>query len=98
MVSPVRRQHDELAALRRNEAKAAYSLGDLPLVVTRGLNEEEGPNAVALEADHRRDQTAMTTMSRRGTHAIASRSGHHIQLDEPELVVDAIRQLLATLR
>ena len=29
---------------------------------------------------------------------IATRSGHHIQLDEPELVIKSIREVLAAVR
>jgi len=35
-------------------------------------------------------------VSRNGKLVIASRSGHNVQLDEPELVVNAIREVLAT--
>jgi len=37
-------------------------------------------------------------MSRNGKLVIAANSGHHIQLDEPELVIKAIRDLLAAAR
>ncbi len=41
-----------------------------------------------------RDQLAHD--SRRGRHIIARESGHWIQLDEPRLVVDAIREMIRT--
>ena len=40
----------------------------------------------------------MTAMSRNGKLIIATRSGHHVQLDEPELVIKAIRDALAAAR
>jgi dihydroorotase len=64
--------------------------------VNLGLEDEEGANAASLEAEHQSDQRAMAAISRRGKQVIATRSGHHIQLDEPELVVETIQQLLAT--
>jgi pimeloyl-ACP methyl ester carboxylesterase len=90
-------EHEELAELRSG-ARGEYPLGDLPLVViTRGLPEESGPDALRLEEEHRSDQAAMAAWSRRGKHIIATRSGHHVQLDEPTLVITAIRELLASI-
>ena len=92
-VNPV--EHEELALLRAERTKSEHSLGDLPLVViTRGLPDESGPKAAALEAEHRADHAAMAAMSRRGKLVIAAHSGHHVQLDEPELVVSTIRDLV----
>jgi pimeloyl-ACP methyl ester carboxylesterase len=89
-VNPV--EHEELAALRAERAKGEHPLGDLPLVVlTRGLSDSEGP---ALEAEHRRDHAAVAALSRKGKQIIATRSGHHVQLDEPALVVSSIQQVL----
>jgi len=87
-------EHEELAALRAERMKSKYPLGDMPLIVlTRGIPDEDSKD---LEEEHRRDHAAIATMSRNGKLVIASRSGHHIQLDEPELVVNAIREVLAT--
>ncbi|MFL5579569.1 MAG: alpha/beta fold hydrolase [Gemmatimonadaceae bacterium] len=83
---------EELAELRAR-ARGEHPLGDLPLfVVTRGLPDESGPDAERLEAEHRADHAAMAAMSRRGRLVIAARSGHHVQLDEPALVVGTIRE------
>jgi pimeloyl-ACP methyl ester carboxylesterase len=87
-------EHEELAALRAERTKSKYPLGDKPLIVlTRGIPDEDSKD---LEEEHRRDHAAIATMSRNGKLVIASRSGHHVQLDEPELVVNAIREVLAT--
>jgi hypothetical protein len=91
-------EHDELAELRFR-TRGEHPLGDLPLVViTRGLADETGPDVRRLEAEHRSDQAAMAAWSRRGRQIIAARSGHHVQLDEPALVVTAIRELVADIR
>jgi pimeloyl-ACP methyl ester carboxylesterase len=87
-------EHEELTALRAERTKSQYPLGDKPLIVlTRGIPDEDSKE---LEEEHRRDHTAIATMSRNGKLLIASRSGHHVQLDEPELVVNAIREVLGT--
>jgi hypothetical protein len=92
-------EYEELAALRAERVKAEYPLGDLPLlVITRGIPDETGPNAAAMEEEHRKDHAAVAALSRRGKQAIAARSGHHVQLEEPELVVSAIQQVLAAAR
>jgi pimeloyl-ACP methyl ester carboxylesterase len=87
-------EHEELAALRAERTKSQYPLGDKPLIVlTRGIPDEDSKE---LEEEHRRDHAAIATISRNGKLVIASRSGHHVQLDEPELVVNAIREVLTT--
>jgi pimeloyl-ACP methyl ester carboxylesterase len=92
-------ENEELAGLRAERAKSEHPLGDIPLIVlTRGKSEEEGPDGKALEAEHRRDHTAMAAMSRNGKLIIAEHSGHHVQIDEPELVIKAIRDALAAAR
>lgn len=40
------------------------------------------------------EREEMARRSPRGRHIVARKSGHWIQLDEPELVVEAIRELL----
>jgi pimeloyl-ACP methyl ester carboxylesterase len=93
-VNPV--EHEELAALRAERARSEHPLGDLPLVViARGVPDESGPHAATMEAEHRKDHAAVATMSRRGKLVIATHSGHHVQLEEPELVVSAIREVIA---
>ncbi len=90
-------ESDELVALRADrQARGEHPLGDLPLVVlTRGLPEEEGPDAAAVEAEHREEHTALAHWSTRGELVVAEHSGHHIQLEQPDLVVSAIRRVLA---
>jgi pimeloyl-ACP methyl ester carboxylesterase len=87
---------EEMAALHRDRLKSDHALGDLSLVVlTRGIPDETGPNAKSLEEDHRRDYETLASMSRKGKLIVAEHSGHHIQLQEPELVVASIRDVLS---
>jgi hypothetical protein len=87
---------EELAALRRDRLNSDHVLVDLPLIVmTRGVPHETGPNAKALEEDHRRDHETPASMSRKGKLIVAAHSGHHIRLQEPELVVESIREVLS---
>jgi pimeloyl-ACP methyl ester carboxylesterase len=75
-------------------------LGDLPLVVLsrgRGQASDGFPTALAEEKERawREMQCELASLSSRSAHLIAERSGHLINQDEPEMVVEAIRQALA---
>src|SRR5262245_9098213 len=89
--------HAELAALRAARAAQEFPLEDLPLaVITRGLSEKkEGPDGQAFDAEHRQDHAAMARLSRNGRLVVAEHSGHHVQLDEPDLVVKTIQEVVA---
>ena len=65
------------------------SLGDVPLTVLTASH----PSPERLE-----DQLATASLSRTGRHVIAERSGHWIPLEEPDLVVEAIRELVERAR
>jgi pimeloyl-ACP methyl ester carboxylesterase len=60
------------------------SLGDLPVVVLSAV----GASAVAL-SEHEHD----ARLSTRGQHGIIPNSGHWMQLDAPDVVAEAIRQV-----
>ncbi len=69
-----------------------HPLGDMPVVVlSRGRADADAQ----AEAEHTRNQAELLRLSRNATHVIAPRSGHHVHMDEPELVVATIRDLLA---
>jgi pimeloyl-ACP methyl ester carboxylesterase len=60
--------------------------GDLPLVVISGeLNSDAGQLA---------RQQRLAARSTRGRHVVAEGSGHWIPLDRPDVVVDAVREVL----
>jgi pimeloyl-ACP methyl ester carboxylesterase len=91
--------NEELAGLRADRLKSDHPLGDLPLIViTRGKPEEQGTEGRAIEEEHRKDHAAIAAFSRRGKQIIATRSGHHVQLNEPQLVVAAIKETVAAAR
>jgi pimeloyl-ACP methyl ester carboxylesterase len=66
--------------------EVADSYGDLPLVTISSTD----------PGDYRlRQQDALARLSHRGRHLVASNSGHWIPLDQPQVVIDAIREVLA---
>ena len=70
---------------RETLAATANGFGDLPLVTISAHN----------PGDHRmRQQTAIAASSTRGRHVIASTSGHWVPMDDPGVIVDAVRQVL----
>jgi hypothetical protein len=48
--------------------------------------------------EHRQDHATIAALSQRGKQIIAERSGHHVQLDEPQLVVSAVREIVTAVR
>jgi pimeloyl-ACP methyl ester carboxylesterase len=87
---------EEFAEIYASRKKQEYPLGDAPLIVlTRGKrgypNNEVGDQ---LEAERKRTQSDLLNLSRNSKQIIAANSGHHIQLDEPEVVIKAIQQVI----
>jgi len=86
---------DEVAEMRAERRKNPQPLGDRLLVVLTRGEAVVGPQAAEREESRKRNQADLVTLSRRGRQVIAARSGHHIHIDEPELVVSAIREVIA---
>jgi pimeloyl-ACP methyl ester carboxylesterase len=84
--------------------RAVTSLGDVPLVVlvhgsSSKIGQEWYPGAPAdlvnqLEQLWQSEQTGYTKLSTDSTYVLAEQSGHVIQNDEPQLVIDAILRLV----
>ena len=96
---------DELFSLKESFAQLRSSpimLGDIPLIViSRGKNAISG---LSEELSNQREQTwnelqvDHMSRSRNGIRIIAEKSGHNIQYDQPELVVDAVRRVVEAVR
>jgi pimeloyl-ACP methyl ester carboxylesterase len=65
--------------------EAPGPFGDLPLVTISSTDPPERT---------RQRQEALVRLSTRGSHVVASNSGHWIPLDQPDVVVDAIKDVL----
>jgi pimeloyl-ACP methyl ester carboxylesterase len=82
---------DEFAAVEEssNETRAAhFSFGSKPLVVlTAGSNDAD--------PDWHRLQNELATRASNAKHIVATGSGHYIQDDRPELVIAAVREVVA---
>jgi pimeloyl-ACP methyl ester carboxylesterase len=89
---------EELQAIYLNRAKQPHPLGDRPLIVLlpkfqygnppAGISAEEWKR---INDEKRQQKLGFTDLSRNSKLIVAEKSGHHIQLDEPQVVIDAIR-------
>ncbi|HEX5703899.1 MAG TPA: alpha/beta hydrolase [Pyrinomonadaceae bacterium] len=89
---------EELHAMYLARAKTPYQLGDKPLVVllTKPDAGNPPPGIAAdewkrIHEEKRQQKVGLANLSRNSKTVVAERSGHHIQLDEPHVVTDAIR-------
>jgi pimeloyl-ACP methyl ester carboxylesterase len=82
-------QHVAALPVSAAQAAAVKSFGDLPLVVL------SGDHHPAPYADWQHD---LAQLSSRGLQLLASDCGHWIHLDRPDLVTEAIRQVVAVAR
>jgi pimeloyl-ACP methyl ester carboxylesterase len=88
---------DDLASLERvppsqRNSKAAGSLGALPLVVITHGQPFPGPFAV-LEKNWSEGQQRLARLSTDSVLIVAEKSNHMIHIDEPQVVIDAIRRI-----
>ena len=73
------------------------SLGDLPLtVISRAPLDPITGNPTLLE--WQQGQLRLLQLSSRSVHIVANQSGHNIQDSEPDLVANAIRNMLGATR
>lgn len=96
---------DESLSLKESFAQMSSSpimLGDMPLIVLShgkkaipGLSEELGNQ---FEQVWNELQVKHTNRSRNGIRVIAEKSGHNIQYDQPELVIDAVHRVVDAVR
>jgi pimeloyl-ACP methyl ester carboxylesterase len=83
----------------REQLRAIHSLGDLPVVVLASgaflrdppTSPEAGPRLHEIWQDLQRD---LANLSSNSVYSVVESSGHFIQRDQPEVVIDAIRRVL----
>jgi len=84
---------EEIALLRKERMDTPQAYGDIPLVViTRGIPESD--ETAARTEERRKSHKAIASASRNGRWLIAGRSGHHVQIEQPDVVVAAIADVL----
>jgi pimeloyl-ACP methyl ester carboxylesterase len=98
---------DETSSLEESFAENRahpMSLGKKPLMVlTAGSVQTQGTGLSPEQADqldklHSESQASLTRRSENARQIIAKDSGHYIQVDQPALVIDAVRQVVEAAR
>ena len=90
-------------AVSEGQVRAAHWHSDIPLVVlTHGVVApgDYGIASMAAKGEELRlqMQNALARLSSRSKHIIAEKSGHYIQRDQPQLVIDSVRQVVEATR
>jgi pimeloyl-ACP methyl ester carboxylesterase len=86
---------EDVAAMYANKGRPEYMLGSKPLFV---LSKKKGyygnaPDSVQLEKTRLQLQEDLAHLSTNSKHIVDKNSGHNIHLEDPALVIDAIRQV-----
>ena len=96
---------EELQVMYMARAHTPRQLDDMPLVVLVPKPEDDSPpDGVSAEEWKRisdekwQQKIALTTLSGNSKLVIVERSGHHIQLDQPRVVTDAIHRAVEAVR
>lgn len=99
---------DEMRSFERevHDTDPPSSLGDLPLTVLTQGDEPKGDPTFGQTDEQARAQRVvwnelqeeLTALSSRNRHLIAEHSGHPIQLEQPELVIGAVKDMVGDLR
>ena len=99
------RNEDPGSLVESTTAGSKTPLGDRPLIVisagrlSYGAEErKEGPPLRELLRDHVSSEAFLATLSRNSKFLVARRSFHQVHLYEPDLVADAIRQVVSSVR
>lgn len=85
------------------QVRAVKSLGDMPLIVLSASPKDpprDVPTDVATKIEQAKQdmQKELAALSSNSKHVVASTSNHYIHYDEPQLVVDAILELVEAAR
>jgi pimeloyl-ACP methyl ester carboxylesterase len=90
----------DFIAMYKVSAQSEHPLGSIPLIVlskTPGVDDDDEytPDQLAWNRDL---QGRLATLSTNSQHLVAVHSGHHIQLDEPDLVITSILRVVDAVR
>jgi pimeloyl-ACP methyl ester carboxylesterase len=83
----------------------AGPLPDAPLIVIAHGKTDQSPGVnsaedIALQADRiwLDEMKKLATEASQGTYIVAEKSGHNIQLEQPDVIIDAIRTVVEQVR
>jgi len=105
----VRDELEMAMQMEGSQTHPPYDLGDIPLVVltvpsnSGERNPEDLPSGITVEMGRQADkifmemQQELAELSSNGTLVIVEDGGHYIQDDQPGLIIEAVRQIVASL-
>jgi pimeloyl-ACP methyl ester carboxylesterase len=90
-------EHEQLLERTAGQLAAIESFGEIPLTVIASTepNPGFGASAEAFQEYWIEESRRLAARSQRGRFILAEGSGHHIHLDAPSVVIDAILKVLA---
>jgi pimeloyl-ACP methyl ester carboxylesterase len=93
-------EHAMMMADSADQVTAIESFGETPLIVLASgePNPTFGDSAEAFQQFWNEQSQALATKSANGAYILAEESGHHLYADVPDLVLDAIRQVVQEAR
>jgi pimeloyl-ACP methyl ester carboxylesterase len=93
-------EHAMMMADSAKQVVAIESFGDIPLIVlaSEEPNPVFGDSAEAFQEYWNQQSQALATKSAKGTYILAEESGHNLYADVPDLVLDAVRQMVQKAR
>lgn len=95
---------EELRDIYNSRAQSPYQLGNLPLLILLPKTYGKPPQGIDADEWKRFNEEKLqqkidfTNLSHNSKLIVAENSGHHIQLDEPQVVIDAVRLIVETSR
>lgn len=95
---------EELLAMHEARIRVGHPLGNIPLVVLIGGKGGGPPPGVAeekwkkLSEEKRKQKMELSLLSTNSKLLVAEDSGHHIQIEQPKLVVSAVREVVESAR
>lgn len=86
---------EDVANLYKHKGEPSYMPGNIPLIVlTRGSGGYDGrADSAELETERLRLQKELSILSSNSKHIIDKNSGHNIHLEDPSVVIHAIRDV-----
>jgi pimeloyl-ACP methyl ester carboxylesterase len=93
-------EHDMMMAESGEQVAAIESFGDMPLIVLASgePNPAFGGSAEAFQKFWNQQSQALAAKSAKGAYILAEGSGHNLHADVPDVVLDAVRQVVQEAR
>jgi pimeloyl-ACP methyl ester carboxylesterase len=95
---------EEMAEMHAGQRVTEHSLGDKPVEIIIPTKRVETPPGISadewakLNEEKVRQKESLGRLSRNSKVVVAPRSGHHVMLDEPAVVVQAVREVVEAAR